>query len=53
MTKKHCLYAKYYQNFKLFSTAIIQCLNNFSQEQLDKTLTLNFQTFENLQFYHV
>jgi transposase len=53
MTKKHCLYAKYYQNFKLFSTAIIHCLNNFSQEELNKSLTLKFQTFQNSQVYPV
>lgn len=53
MTKKHCLYAKYYENFQRFSSAITNALNTFSQEELDKTLTLKFQTFENTQFYPV
>jgi transposase len=53
MTKKHCLYAKYYENFNLFSSAITKGLNSFSQEQLEQTLTLKFQTFENAQFYPV
>ena len=53
MTKKHCLYAKYYENFQLFSTAIRQCLNNFSQQELDKCLSLKFQTFQKAKFYPV
>lgn len=53
MTKKQCLYAKYYENFHRFSSAITTAINNFSQEDLDKTLTLKFQTFENAQFYPV
>lgn len=53
MTKKKCLYAKYYENFQAFSGAIINCLNSFSQKELDSCLTLKFQSFKNLQFYPV
>lgn len=53
MTKKKCLYAKYYQDFQAFSGAITNCLNSFPQKELDSCLTLNFQSFKNSQFYPV
>jgi transposase len=53
MTKKKCLYAKYYENFQAFSGAITNCLNSFSQKELDSCLTLKFQSFKNSQFYPV
>ena len=48
LTKKKCLYSKYYSNFKEFSHAISHFLAtmNFShQNELDSLLTLKFQLF--------
>lgn len=48
LTKKKCLYSKYYSNFKEFSHAISHFLAtmNFShKEELDSLLTLKFQLF--------
>jgi transposase len=48
LTKKKCLYSKYYSNFKEFSHAISHFLAtmNFShQDELDSLLTLKFQLF--------
>ena len=53
MTKKKCLYAKYYESFQSFSEAIENCLNSFSMKELDSCLTLKFQSFKNSQFYPV
>ena len=53
MTKKKCLYAKYYESFQSFSEAIGSCLNSFSMKELDSCLTLKFQSFKNSQFYPV
>lgn len=47
--KKQCLYSKYYEDFKIFKSAIIDCLNKCHtkyKEDLDALLTLKFQTFE-------
>jgi transposase len=50
--KKKCLYSKYYANFDLFKQAISDCLaqthDSYSAE-LDTLLTLNFQTFNDLE----
>ena len=50
--KKKCLYSKYYANFDLFKQAITDCLaqthDSYSAE-LDTLLTLNFQTFNDLE----
>lgn len=48
--KKECLNGKYYDNFKLFSEAIKDTINNANsrhQNKLEKLLSLNFQTFGN------
>jgi transposase len=50
-TKKQVLYSKYYATFADFQNAITSLLNNAHlthSEQLDSLLTLNFQTFQNL-----
>lgn len=47
--KKKCLYAKYYEEFSQFSTAISDCLNQAHikhKQELDSLLTLKFQTFD-------
>ena len=47
--KKQCLYAKYYPNFELFTSAINSCLQETQtthRKSLDSLLTLNFQTFD-------
>ena len=46
--KKKCLYATYYENFEQFTKAIDKTLrdaNQNYQKELEKILTLNFQTF--------
>jgi transposase len=51
-TKKKCLYSKYYDNFDLFKQAISYCLehtHDIYKEELDSLLTLNFQTFNDLE----
>ena len=48
LTKKKCLYSKYYSNFKEFSHAIshfLATMNCSHQEELDSLLTLKFQLF--------
>lgn len=48
--KKKCLYAKYYSDFSLFSSAISDCLAQPHiqyKSELDSLLTLTFQSFEN------
>ena len=50
--KKKCLYSKYYADFDLFKQAIADCLahtHDLYQEELDSLLTLNFQTFDDLE----
>jgi transposase len=54
--KKKCLYSKYYDKFDKFKAAISDCLETAPErhkEELDKLLTLKFQTFENSQFMTV
>jgi transposase len=49
--KKDCLYSKYYENFSLFKSAIIDCLNKTHtthKKALNSLLTFNFQTFEEI-----
>ena len=51
--KKQCLYSKYYSDFILFKKAIIECLEKTQssyKNELDRLLTLNFQTFKVSQF---
>lgn len=48
LTKKTCLYSKYYTNFKVFSQAIshfLATMNLSHQQELDSLLTLKFQLF--------
>lgn len=55
-TKKHCLYAKYYECFEDFKQAIqlfIDSANQKYKEQLDSLLSWNFQTFENVRIHAV
>ncbi len=47
--KKTCLYARFYEDFPSFSTAIEQTLrqaNTSHQKELESLLTLNFQLFD-------
>ena len=47
--KKKCLYAKYYEDFSQFSSAITACLEQTHlryKQELDSLLTLQFQTFD-------
>lgn len=51
--KKQCLYSKYYSEFDAFSGAISDCLahtHDTHKKALDSLLTLNFQTFEKVEF---
>jgi transposase len=48
LTKRECLYSKYYNNFKEFSDTISHFLSTMQsthQKQLDSLLTLKFQLF--------
>lgn len=48
LTKKTCLYSKYYTNFKVFSHAIshfLATMNISHQQELESLLTLKFQLF--------
>jgi len=50
--KKKCLYSKYYANFDPFKQAITDCLahtHDIYKEELATLLTLNFQTFNDLE----
>ena len=50
--KKECLYSKYYAHFDLFKQAISDCLahtHDTYKDDLDALLTLNFQTFKDVQ----
>ena len=54
--KKKCLYAKYYEDFSQFSSAISGCLDEAHlthKKELDSLLTLRFQTFEKSQILKV
>lgn len=49
--KKQALHAAYYESFDLFQSAIMDCINASNTEyrhDLDSLLTLNFQTFDNV-----
>ena len=50
LTKKRCLTNRYYSDFKRFSSAIDQCLDDLQtilKDELKSLLTLNFQFFQN------
>ncbi len=50
--KKNCLYSKYYEDFSSFKAAIRACLahtHDTHKEELDSLLTLNFQTFKDVE----
>lgn len=54
--KKKCLYAKYYEDFTQFSSAISECLEDANvkyKEELDSLLTLRFQRFDKSQIMNV
>ena len=54
--KKKCLYAKYYEDFSRFSSAISDCLDEAHlkyKKELDSLLTDRFQTFEKSQILKV
>jgi transposase len=49
--KKPCLYSKYYPDSTAFQQAILSCIHNAPTEhraELNRLLTLRFQTFENV-----
>lgn len=53
LTKKECLYSKYYENFDLFCKAIqgfLATMHLTHQEKLSSLLTLKFQKFTEEQF---
>ena len=50
LTKKRCLTNRYYSDFKQFSSAIDQCLDDLQttlKDQLESLMTLKFQFFQN------
>jgi transposase len=50
--KKHCLYSKYYADFKAFTHAIEDCIANTQtthKQALNSLLTFNFQSFKKVQ----
>lgn len=50
--KKKCLYSKYYDKFPAFKSAITNCLDKLEtdhKKELIPLMTLNFQTFKNIQ----
>jgi transposase len=54
--KKKCLYNQFYGDFESFCAAIDDCVNNGNKkyaDELKSLMTLNFQTFENVQFLAV
>lgn len=54
--KKKCLYSKYYESFALFKNAIEKVLENENleyDEELNSLLTLNFQSFKNVNIVTV
>lgn len=53
-TKKSVLSGKYYEKFDKFQVAITDCLNQANDkyaEELQSLMTLNFQTFKNVNIY--
>jgi transposase len=54
--KKQCLYSRYYEKFAPFQAAITSCLETAStrhKKELKSLLTLNFQTFDEVQIMPV
>jgi len=54
--KKKCLYNQFYGDFESFCNAIDDCLANADKnfaDELKTLMTLNFQSFENVQFLAV
>jgi transposase len=54
--KKKCLYNQFYSDFESFCKAIDDCLANAEKkfaDELKTLMTLNFQSFENVQFLAV
>lgn len=54
--KKDCLYSKYYPHFKEFKTSIKNCIDTAiidHRKELESLLSLNFQSFENVQLLPV
>jgi transposase len=50
--KKPCLYSKYYPDSTAFQQAILSCIHNAPtehQEELNRLLTLRFQTFQDIR----
>jgi transposase len=50
--KKSCLYSRYYATFKEFKKAIVDCLENGTEEvlkSLETLLTCKFQNFKNVK----
>jgi len=50
--KRQCLYSKYYDDFAVFKSAIVDCLNKthtIHKSALDSLLSLKFQLFEKTQ----
>jgi transposase len=50
--RNECLYSKYYSKFDEFKSAISNCIvtaNSSNQDKLNSLLTLNFQTFKEVQ----
>lgn len=53
-TKKKALYGKYYEKFDEFQEAITGCMNQANDKydtELKSLMTLNFQTFKNVNIY--
>ena len=54
--KKECLYSKYYQDYKQFENAILECIKNANtkhKKKLKSLLTWNFQSFKNVRIMTV
>ena len=54
--KKECLYSKYYHEYKHFEMAILDCIKNANtkhKNKLESLITLNFQSFKNVQIMTV
>lgn len=54
--RKECLYSKYYEDFDAFKHAISECLekaNTEHQEQLERLLSWNFQSFREVKILAV
>ena len=54
--KKECLYAKYYEDFTEFKTAINNCIiqaNTTNKKKIDSLITWNFQSLKNVKILTV